>query len=173
MFSLILNYDWLSGLPGIIMWDWVSDSGQDSALLTTCNFYSRPDSPRDQLFRIPSRGGAGLGLPVRSPVPPPGLNSQPLVLSLSWGTRPRSPSPRSENQRKRTGLERSGRENGLPELEAGHLWNSEEGEVVSFACDDSEDTLIPGGSRQWGVPLFWESNSYWESTLSVTHPILG
>lgn len=51
-------------------------------------------------------------------------------------------------------MERSGRENGLPELEAGHLWNSEEGEVVSFACDDSEDTLIPGGSRQWGCSTF-------------------
>lgn len=124
VFSLILNCHWLSELPGITMQDWVSDSGQDSALATAQNFYSHPDSPRDQLFTTPTQGRPGLG----PPVPPPGLNSQHLGFSLSCGARPKPPSLRSENRRKRTGQRSSGRENGLPELEAGHLVN-EEGEV--------------------------------------------
>ena len=61
MFSLILSGDWLPGLPGITLQGWVSDSRQDSAMLTTQNFYSHPDSPRDELFGTPTQGWAGPG----------------------------------------------------------------------------------------------------------------
>lgn len=61
VFSLILNCDWLSGLPGTTKQDRVNDSGQDSSLPAAQNFYSHPDSPRDQIFPTPTQGQVQVG----------------------------------------------------------------------------------------------------------------
>lgn len=69
-------------------------------MLTAQKFYSHPDSPRDQLFRTPTQGRAGLG----PPIPLPELNSQgasgplPELRQETKAAQPRVRGPKEENR---------------------------------------------------------------------------
>lgn len=81
-------------------------------MLTAQNFHSHPDSPRDQLFKPPTQGRAGLG----PPIPLPELNSQgasgPLP-ELRQKTKAAQPRVREPKEGNRPGMgqqrERAGR----------------------------------------------------------------
>lgn len=88
-------------------------------MLTTQNFYSHPDSLRDQLFGTPTQGRAGLG----PPIPLPGLNSQGASGPLH---ELRLPSPflePKEGNRPGVGQQRIG----LPELGGWTFWERNRG----------------------------------------------
>lgn len=132
-------------------------------MLTAQNIYSHPDFLRDQLFRTPIQGRAGLG----PPIPLPELNSQgasgPLP-KLRQKTKAAQPQVREPKEGNRRGW--ASRGNGLAELKAGHL-----GEAGKFAFL-TLTTLIQGAWQQ-DVPLFCERNSVLGDCLLSRHTILG
>ena len=89
---------------------------------------------------------------------------------LELRPRTKAAKPLGQNQRKGTDQGWASRENGLPELVAGHLRKGTEGEVGKFACDSFEGSLIQGDAGRGGMSLFW--NRVLEE-CSEAHAILG
>lgn len=162
-FSLILSGDWLPGLPGITLQGWVSDSRQDSAMLTTQNFIPTLTPQEMNFLEHPPRAGQAW---AGSTEPSARVDSQgasgPL---LELRHRTKAAQPLGQNQRKGTDWEWASRENGLPELVAGHSGKGTEGEVGKFACDNFEGSLIQGDAGGGGVVCHFSGTGYWKSAL--------